>query len=220
MKRADKRQQDMFQAETHYFHVLKELVETGKWAAMAPSSAKVYVAVKAYSKPGDGRAFPSIPDIVAKSGVTRRSVDKALDELETMGLIDALREPGKRTIYTLKEIIGIHDQDGKHVADATFPYIGMALEQARTEIKNIVMNLENLQDAATNGPDSDKGKTQGRVIQIANLQINFNMAESHNTANGGQQVNAEVSHAGELGKVLSSLKEAMGSNPKLSTGQT
>ena len=59
----DKKQMDLFKAETTWFHVFVSMIENGDVAKMGPYAVTVYLVVKAYTNWKTGKAFPSIETI-------------------------------------------------------------------------------------------------------------------------------------------------------------
>ena len=62
----DKKQMDLFKAETTWFHVFVSMIENGDVAKMGPYAVTVYLVVKAYTNWKTGKAFPSIETIAEK----------------------------------------------------------------------------------------------------------------------------------------------------------
>ena len=84
----DKKQMDLFKAETTWFHVFVSMIENGDVAKMGPYAVTVYLVVKAYTNWKTGKAFPSIETIAEKSGISRRQVINSLATLAENGYID------------------------------------------------------------------------------------------------------------------------------------
>ena len=93
------------------FRLFNAIVDTGTWAQLSPSAAKVLVALarnvndQARQKKGDGIAWPSIPTIARLAGTKERVTYYAIDELERVGLLTKRAGGGgaKSTTYQLLE---------------------------------------------------------------------------------------------------------------------
>ena len=126
----DKKQMDLFKAETTWFHVFVSMIENGDVAKMGPYAVTVYLVVKAYTNWKTGKAFPSIETIAEKSGISRRQVINSLATLSENGYIDKTKV-GRKNSYTLREKITLKDQEGRPAAFATWDYLPSTVEAAR-----------------------------------------------------------------------------------------
>ena len=123
----DKKQMNLFKAETTWFHVFVSMIENGDVAKMGPYAVTVYLVVKAYTNWKTGKAFPSIETIAEKSGISRRQVINSLATLAENGYIDKTKV-GRKNSYTLREKITLKDQEGRPAAFATWDYLPSTVE--------------------------------------------------------------------------------------------
>jgi len=195
-------QAELFKAETTWFHIFKDMVESGDVAKMGAHAVTVYLVIKSYTNFSTGRAFPAIDLIAAKSGMSERQVMRELKTLEENGYINKTKS-GRHNLYTLREKINITDQHGRPHSAASWDYVPTGVREAVAELKNIVVS----------GDMSDT-----KIVTIQNLTVNVNV----NVVNGdhSQQVNFNQESLNKLPKemqaALASLKPSTGSQ-KLST---
>lgn len=175
-------EQDM-QAEISWFHMFRNIIESGDMLKMGGSTFMVYTTIKAYSTWDTKHGFPKINLIAEKTGLSVRQVMRALKKLEEMGHI--IKDKQKNTnIYTIKEKISISDKDGMPTAMATWDYIPSGVKAAQAELKNFLMTGD---------------KDGARVIHIENLTI-INNTQIINDGSTGTQINSEK-HALNLDKL-------------------
>lgn len=151
-------QGDLFTAETTWFHVFRSMIESGDVARLGPYAVTVYLVIKAHTNFKSGMAFPGIDLIIEKSGISKSQVIRALASLEEHGYITREKQ-GRSNRYTLREKIGISDDKGRPIADATWDYVPDGVRGAVAELKHVMMT----------------GDFKGaKIIQIENLTVNFN----------------------------------------------
>lgn len=164
-------QNELFEAETSWFHIFKAMIERGDLAKMGGTVFGVYAVVKSYTNWSTGRAFPGLDLISEKSGVNRRTVIRALNTLEKMGYIVKEQTPGKGNKYRLREQVPI-TQEGRPVAVATWDYLPSVIGEAHAELKNFL---------ATG--------VEGKIIKIDHLHLTVNIANAggviHNHGKSG-----------------------------------
>ena len=68
-------------------------------APIKSPAGKVVLIVVAYHADDTGRAWPAIETIAAEASIGRRTVFRAIDELEVRGWIATYRRRGRSTIY-------------------------------------------------------------------------------------------------------------------------
>lgn len=172
-------QQELFQAETSWFHMFKEIIRSKTWAIMTPVAKSLYPVIKSFVNWKTGCSFPSIDTLVEYSGLSKPSVFKGLNELEELGYIRTVKMPGKKTQYTLIEKFQIGDSNGDTVASASFDYLPSIVTDAMVELKNYV----------SKGLD-ENGKLQIITVEkfvIENLTIingNNNIGTQNNNIDG------------------------------------
>lgn len=160
----EKKQMDLFKAETTWFHVFVSMIENGDVAKMGPYAVTVYLVIKAYTNWKTGKAFPSIDTIAEKSGISKRQVINSLALLIENGYIDKAKQ-GRKNTYTLREKITLKDQEGRPAAFATWDYLPSTVEAARAELKRFMLT----------------GDYDGKVLYVENLNLNiqFNQGDSN-----------------------------------------
>ena len=103
-------QSELFKAETTWFHVFKDMIDSGDMATLDGSSIKVYLVIKSYTNFSTGRAFPALELIASKAGLSERQVMRCLIELEKLGYISK-EKTGRHNTYTLREKVSIKDSE-------------------------------------------------------------------------------------------------------------
>ena len=171
MSKQKAEQKELFQAETSWFHVFKDMIDNGDMAKLDGSTIKVYLVIKSYTNFATGRAFPSLDLVAEKAGLSERQVMRCFTELEKSGYISK-EKAGRNNVYTLREKVVINDAEGRPQAVATWDYIPNNVKTAMAELKHAVVTGEML---------------GGKIIHIENLvlnvatdqstQVNINTAE-------------------------------------------
>jgi DNA-binding transcriptional ArsR family regulator len=131
-------QQELFQAETTWFHIFKTMIDSGDAAKMGPHAFTVYCVVKAHTNFSTGRAFPAIETIAEKSGVSIAQVKRSLATLEQCGYITKEKK-GRSNLYTLREKVEIQDGTGRPTAVATWDYLPTGVTEAVADLKNVLI---------------------------------------------------------------------------------
>ena len=149
----DKKQMDLFKAETTWFHVFVSMIENGTLPKWDPTRLRSTWS-KAYTNWKTGKAFPSIETIAEKSGISRRQVINSLATLAENGYIDKTKV-GRKNSYTLREKITLKDQEGRPAAFATWDYLPSTVEAARAELKRFMLT----------------GEYDGKVLYVENLNL-------------------------------------------------
>lgn len=162
----EKKQMDMFKAETTWFHVFVSMIENGDVAKMGPYAVTVYLVVKAYTNWKTGKAFPSIETIAEKSGISRAQVMRSLALLTENGYLDKAKV-GRKNSYTLREKITLKDQEGRPAACATWDYLPSTVEAARAELKRFILT----------------GEHDGKILFVENLNLNIQVNQGDGNLN-------------------------------------
>jgi len=137
-------QQELFKADLSWFHVMREMIRSGKLAEMDGSTVKVYLTIKAFTSFEDGRAFPAMDVIVKYSGLSLAQVRRCLRKLEDDGYVVTIKR-GRKNTFELREQLAIRDVGSEELAAmASFKYVPMALQKATNEIKEILIKDPNL----------------------------------------------------------------------------
>lgn len=127
-------QNELFEAETQWFHVFKAMIDSGELAKMEGSTVKVYLVVKAHTNFSTGRAFPALETIAEKAGLSVAQIKRCLKQLEEHGYISKEKK-GRSNVYTLREKIQIEDGTGRPAAVATWDYLPSSVQQAVADLK-------------------------------------------------------------------------------------
>lgn len=135
------KQNELFQAETHWFHIFKSMVDSGDVAAMGAEATTLYLVIKAHTNFSTGRSFPSVETIVEKSGLSKSTVLRKLKTLEEHGYISKEKK-GRSNSYTLREKVEIKDESGRPQAVATWDYLPSSVQQAVADLKNVLVTGE------------------------------------------------------------------------------
>jgi DNA-binding transcriptional ArsR family regulator len=165
MTKAKAEQEDLFKAETSWFHVFKDMIDNGDMARLDGSAIKVYLVVKSYTNFATGHAFPAVELVGEKAGLSRPQVMRCLKSLEDAGYITRGKS-GRKNLYTLREKVMINDADGRPQAVATWDYIPNNVKTAMAELRHAVISGEML---------------DGKIIHIENLFLNMNIANGDST---------------------------------------
>jgi DNA-binding transcriptional ArsR family regulator len=134
-------QEELFKAQTAWFHVFKSMVDSGDVAAMGAGAVAVYLVVKAYANWKDGRSFPSQKTIAEKTGMSPRTVQRHLATLEKHGYlsIECGKRSGEPNRYTLREKVLIRNSEDEPAAVATWDYLPSTVKAAVAEIRNLAL---------------------------------------------------------------------------------
>ena len=162
MTNNEKDQAELFHAETTWFHVFKDMIDSGDMATLDGSAIKVYLVVKSYTNFSTGRAFPAIELIATKAGISKIQVMRCLKSLEQAGYI-IKSKIGRKNFYTLREKVSIKDSEGRPQAVATWDYIPNSVRNAISELKHAVVSGEMI---------------GGSVIHIEKLVLNVATGDS------------------------------------------
>jgi DNA-binding transcriptional MocR family regulator len=190
----ERKQAEMFKAETTWFHVFVSMIENGDVAKMGPYAVTVYLVVKAYTNWKTGRAFPSIETIVEKSGISRAQVMRSLSLLVEHGYIDKTKQ-GRKNNYTLREKITFKDQEGRPAACATWDYLPSTVEAARAELKRFMLS----------------GEYDGKVLYVEKLNLNVQINQGdHNFNHQGKLDPATEAALARLKASFDQAKEKQG----------
>lgn len=165
MTKAEIAQSELFKAETTWFHVFKDMIDSGDMAKLDGSAIKVYLVVKAHTNFSTGRAFPALETIAEKSGLSVSQVKRCLNSLEEFQYITK-EKAGRHNAYTLREKVNITDGEGRPQAVATWDYIPNSVRDAVAEIKNAVVTGE---------------MVGGSTVNIANLNLFVNISNGEST---------------------------------------
>jgi DNA-binding transcriptional ArsR family regulator len=151
----DERQGSLF-ADPSWFHVFKDMIDSGEITKMGTQAFAVYAVIKRYSHHTSGEAFPSIELIAEKVGIVPRQVMRELKTLEEMGYLTK-HKVGRRNNYVLREKVTIRDTAGEAYAVASWDYVPQGVTEAVKDLKNVLV----------------AGDLSGaRIVQIQHLTVN------------------------------------------------
>lgn len=160
MSQSHKPQNELFQAQTTWFHVFKNMIDNGDVAKMGAYATTVYMVIKAHTNYSTGLSFPAIETIAEKSGVSIPQVKRELKKLEEFGYITKVKK-GRNNQYTLREKVDIQDAAGRPSAVATWDYLPGAVQDAVADLKNVLVT----------------GKAENaKVVHIERLTVNIAQA--------------------------------------------
>lgn len=150
------KQAELFEAQTHWFHIFKAMIDSGDLAKMPGSAVKVYMVIKAHTNFATGQAFPAIDTISEKAGISVAQVKRELKTLEDFGYITKAKQ-GRNNVYTLREKVEITDAAGRPAAVATWDYLPSSVQHAVADLKNVLVS----------------GDLAGaKIVHIERLQVN------------------------------------------------
>jgi len=156
----NKPQQELFQAQTTWFHVFKAMIDSGDVASMGPYAVTVYLVIKSYTNFSTGRSFPSLETIVEKSGISDKQVRRSLIALEEHGYVLKERH-GRKNVYKLREKVQMTDGEGRPTAVATWDYLPTTIKAAQAELRKFQLT----------------GKEEGlQIVNIDHLTLNVQVA--------------------------------------------
>lgn len=164
-----KQQQELFQAETSWFHVFKSMIDSGDAATMGGTTFLVYAVIKSYTNWSTGRSFPSIDLIAEKAGVTVLTVKRCIKQLQEMDYITKEKK-GKHNVYALREKVQFFaDQGGEKrpAAVATWDYLPSTVSAAMAELRNFKVS----------------GDTTTQIVHIDKAIFNIQIGEHNNQNN-------------------------------------
>lgn len=151
----DERQGSLF-VDPSWFHVFKDMIDSGEITKMGTQAFAVYAVIKRYSHHTSGEAFPSIELIAEKVGIVPRQVMRELKTLEEMGYLTKTKV-GRRNNYVLREKVTIRDTAGEAYAVASWDYVPQGVTEAVKDLKNVLL----------------AGDLSGaRIVQIQHLTVN------------------------------------------------
>lgn len=191
MSKNEAQQAELFKAETTWFHIFKDMIDSGDMAKLEGSAVKVYLVVKSYTNFSTGRAFPAIETLAEKSGMSDSQVMRCLKALEELGYISKAKE-GRRNIYTLREKVQVLDDQGQPAAVATWDYLPSTVQHAVADLKNVLVT----------------GDIAGaRVVHIERLNVQI--------INGDNNSSVQINEASRPDITEESLRRLADANPAM-----
>ncbi len=170
------KQQELFEAQTQWFHVFKTMIDSGDLATLSGSAVKVYLVVKSFTNFATGRAFPALETIAEKSGLSLAQVKRELKTLEERHYLTKAKA-GRRNEYRLREKVEITDGSGRPAAVATWDYLPSSVQHAMADLKNVLVT----------------GDLAGaKIVHIERLQVNVTHLHDNAVNFNVQQFNADL----------------------------
>lgn len=189
-------QGELFKAETTWFHVFRDMIESGDVAKMGPHAVTVYLVIKAHTNFSTGRAFPALETIAEKSGISESQVKRSITKLEELGYIGKEKK-GRSNIYTLREKVQVTDEHGRPAAVATWDYLPSSVSHAMADLKNVLMtgelggakivHIERLNVQINNGPGTAIQYNEATTAALAEANARAEAAEAK-----GRELMAEI----------------------------
>lgn len=163
-------QQDMFNAETTWFHLFRTMFTNGDIRTIGPYAFTIYCSIKAHASFHTGEAFPGVDKLVELTGISAAQVKRVLTVLETAGYL-SIEKKGRKNYYTLREKVAIQDAHGRPAAVATWDYLPKSVQDAMADLRNVLVT----------------GDFAGaKIVQIQHLTVNVN-------SGSGTQINVDMS---------------------------
>lgn len=196
METAGTPQGELFKAETTWFHVFRDMIESGDVAKMGPHAVTVYLVIKAHTNFSTGRAFPALETLAEKSGISESQVKRSITKLEKLGYIGKEKK-GRSNIYTLREKVQVTDEYGRPAAVATWDYLPSSVSHAMADLKNVLMtgelggakivHIERLNVQINNGPGTAIQYNEATTAALAEANARAEAAEAK-----GRELMAEI----------------------------
>jgi len=178
-------QGELFKAETTWFHVFKDMIDSGDMAKIDGSAIKCYLVIKSHTNFSTGRAFPALETIAEKAGLSDSQVKRCIKQLEEFGYITKEKK-GRSNAYTLREKVSINDEQGRPAAVATWDYLPGSVRDAVADLKNVVMT----------------GDLAGaKIVHIERMQVNVQV---HHGSGNAIQFNLD-----DIKKLPKEMQEAL-----------
>ena len=162
-------QNELFSAETTWFHIFRTMIANGDMAKMGPHAFATYCVIKAHTNFSTGRSFPSLELIAEKTGISLAQVKRELKTLEGMDYLTKEKK-GRSNLYQLREKVEIQDAHGRPQAVATWDYLPSGVQAAIADLKNVMVS-------------GDLGGD--RIVHIERLVVNMNTGS-------GTQINLDM----------------------------
>lgn len=164
------RQQELFNAETTWFHLFRTMFTNGDVKKIGPFAYTIYGAIKSHASFRTGESFPSIERLMDITGISRSQVKRVLEVLEQAGYL-SVEKKGRKNHYTLREKVVIQDGHGRPAAVATWDYLPGTVQETVADLKNVLVTGD------FNG---------AKIVNIQHLTVNVNNGS-------GTQINVDMS---------------------------
>lgn len=168
-------QQELFSSDTTWFHIFRNMIDSGDAAEMGGTTFLVYAVIKSHANFSHGLAFPALETIARKAGISTDQVTRCIKRLENLNYITKKKD-GRRNIYTLKEKVHMLNDKGHPSAIATWEYLPATIADATREIKNYL----------------DTGQHTGTIINVERLYLQINNGDRNTQVNFGDLADPEL----------------------------
>lgn len=148
-----------------WFHIIRDLVQSGTVAKVGAVPWAVYCVVKSHTGLRTGDAFPSTARISDLVGVSHDTVQRALKKLVEAKLLDVVKQRGKGNSYSVNEQVQIVQKSGEPWATGERKYVPFEFQQFIAELERL---------AKTGNLPTDKGITINLVVQNIQSAVNVN----------------------------------------------
>jgi DNA-binding MarR family transcriptional regulator len=180
-------QQELFQAETTWFHIFKAMIDNGDAAKMGGTAFLVYSVIKSHTNFSTGRSFPAHETIAEKSGISVDQVKRCINKLIEMEYITKGKR-GRQNVYTLREKVQVLDVEGRPTAEATWDYLPNMVKAAVADLKNVLMSgdlagakivhIERLNIQINNGDHNvNVNEMKDRIASIVDPELKESMQQ-------------------------------------------
>lgn len=171
------KQGDFWECDERFVRVLFSMIDNGGVRAMGPNALACLLVIRRRVPYHGVSAFPSAALIAKETDLSKPTVYKAIDRLETLGWLEKIKS-GRKNIYRLSEqYIGtrVDGQGVQHQKIATMPYGPKAIQDER--------------------PNLAKWKKTGILPEGSNIIIHDAVinVEINNFYEGSKQIKQEIS---------------------------
>lgn len=158
-------------ADTNWFHVFHDMVESGDVAAIGPYALTIYIIIKSYVNwvvaRGGSEICPSTTTIADKSGISERKVRECLQILVRHGYL-AIKKNGRKNNYIVRDKIRILNSKKCVNAVAVWDYQGTTARVVQQQVQDFVRG------------SGQSDKEVEKTLNISNLTINVVQGDQHN----------------------------------------
>jgi DNA-binding MarR family transcriptional regulator len=157
-------------ADSRFFILLSSLVSSQQLAKIKPHGLAVLVVLRCFADHRTGKAKITHRTIAKFAGISRHSVMRALETLETEGLVERIKlDTGDA--YRLIDRISVFDKQEQQVGEVVVPFQPQKTGAIIQELKNFLQS----------GQVSQAARAHGMTFNI-NITINNNSTTINNNA--------------------------------------
>lgn len=132
-------QPDLFEIDTGWFHVMREMFHGGDVARMGSSAFALYCALKCRANHQSGNARVSLAALAEYLGVTTRTVQTLLKRLENLNYVTTEFRLGRKSVYQIRERFRIC-RDGQVVTSTSMPYVPGRIKELTDALRRLAQN--------------------------------------------------------------------------------